>query len=81
MTPCRHDGNVVRMNSKAATKALAKVERGHYRHASGLEIKKSPAKRIGRNGFALAGWAILRGGREVGRWSTLERAAREAGKL
>lgn len=57
---------------------MTKISAGKYQHPSGAIIEKLPAKRIGRNGFALAGWAVIRNGREVSRWQTLKRATQEA---
>lgn len=58
------------------TKNLIKLGAGRYQYAPGEVIEKRPAKRIGRNGFALAGWAVIKDGREVDRFSTLAKATR-----
>jgi hypothetical protein len=58
---------------------LVKIEAGKYRHASGAVIEKRGRRTIGRNGYALPGWAILVDGREVNRWATLARAAEALG--
>lgn len=39
-----------------------------------LEIAKRPRTTLGRNGYALAGWAVVIGGREIDRKAT-KRAA------
>lgn len=59
---------------------LAKIAAGRYQRADGVIIEKRGRERRGRTGFALPGWAILVDGREVNRWSTLARAAEEAGR-
>lgn len=59
---------------------LTTIAKGKYQHPNGAIIERRPRTRLGRNGYALAGWAIVVDGRETGRWSTLERAAEEAGK-
>lgn len=56
---------------------LTNIGPSKYQHANGTVIEKRPARRIGRNGHANAGWAIIREGREVTRYSTLKRAAAE----
>lgn len=58
--------------------ALKNIGPSKYQHANGTVIERRPAKRLGRNGHAKAGWAVIRDGREVGRWGTLKRAAVEA---
>jgi hypothetical protein len=60
---------------------LTKISAGRYQHTSGAIITRRSGSRLGRNGFVLAGWAILVDGREVNRWSTLARAAEEADNI
>lgn len=62
------------------TTRLIKLAAGRYQYAPGVVIEKRPAKRLGRNGFVLAGWAIVRDGREVDRFPTLAKAADRAGE-
>lgn len=57
---------------------LAKLSAGKYAHASGILIEKRPAQRSGRNGFRLAGWALIEAGREIAREATLTRANEQA---
>lgn len=60
---------------------LDKLGTSRYYHVpTGAIIEKKGRERRGRHGFALPGWAILVNGREVNRWSTLTRAAEEAGR-
>ncbi len=61
-----------------AVPTLTKLAAGRYRHTNGSIIEKRPRKRIGRNGYVLAGWAIVVDGREVSRWSSLGVAAEKA---
>lgn len=65
------------ISSAIAGLGLTKIEGGKYRHASGAIIERRAPGRIGRNGFAYAGWAIVVDGRETSRWSTLARAAEQ----
>lgn len=60
------------------SKGMKKIGPGRYQLANGIQIEKRAKERRGRTGFALAGWSIIRDGREIGRWSTLARAAEEA---
>lgn len=63
------------------TNKLVKISAGKYQHPNGLMIEKRGRERLGRTGYALAGWAIVQDGREINRWSTRDRAAEEAGKV
>lgn len=64
-------------SSAISALGLTKIEGGKYRHASGAVIERRAPGRIGRGGFAYAGWAIVVDGRETSRWSTLARAAEQ----
>lgn len=68
-------GATVRTPVSIAALGLARTEDGKYRHPSGAVIERRPAVRLGRNGFAYAGWAVIVDGREINRWSTLALAA------
>lgn len=52
-----------------------KVTAGLYRNdETGIEIKRVPRRRLGRTGWAAAGWAIVIDGRTVDQYATLKAA-------
>lgn len=57
--------------------ALTKIGPSQYRHETGAIIELRGKRGSGKD-FQLRGWAIIRAGREVSRWSHLEMAAKEA---